>query len=70
MWYKKSVYPKIESGFAFKPYMKDIYVEAINNQSFDQDGCERAVLKINHNNPPNLMFHYLPVKEKVKKNRS
>ena len=25
MWDKHSVYPKIESGFGFKPYMNDVY---------------------------------------------
>ena len=28
MWDEKSVYPRIESGFALKPYKNDIYVEA------------------------------------------
>ena len=26
MWDEKSVYPKIETGFAFKPHMNDVYV--------------------------------------------
>ena len=38
MWVKNSVYPKIETGFAFKPYMNDVYVEAFNNQTFNEDG--------------------------------
>ena len=42
MWDEKSVYPKIETGFAFKPNMNDIYVEAFNNQSFNEDGDESA----------------------------
>ena len=46
MWDEKSVYPKIETGFAFKPDMNDIYVEAFNNQSFNQDGNESAVSTI------------------------
>ena len=32
MWDEKSNYPKIETGFAFKPYKDDIYVEAINKK--------------------------------------
>ena len=34
MWDEKSVYPEKETGFAFKPHMNDIYVQAFNNQSF------------------------------------
>ena len=67
MWDENSVYPKIETGFAFKPHMNDIYVEAFNNQTFNEDGDESAILTIKYYNPPNLMFQHLPVKEKVKK---
>ena len=28
MYDENSVYPKIETGFAFKPHMNDVYVEA------------------------------------------
>ena len=66
MWDEKSVYPKIESGFAFKPYMNKTYVEAFNNETFNQDGDESAILRIKYYNPPNLIFQHLPVKEKVK----
>ena len=31
MWDENSVYPKIENGFAFKPDLNDVYVEASNN---------------------------------------
>ena len=67
MWYEKSVYPKIESGFAFKPQMNDVYVEAFNNQSFNEDGDESAILTIKYYNPSDLIFQHLPIKEKVKK---
>ena len=67
MWDEKSVYPKIETGFAFKPHMNDVYVEAFNNQTFNEDGGESAILTIKYYNPPNLIFQHLPVKEKVKK---
>ena len=67
MWDEKSVYPKIETGFAFKPHMNHVYVEAINNQTFNQDGDESAILTIKYHKPPNLIFQHLPVKEKVKK---
>ena len=67
MWDENSVYPKIETGFAFKPHMNDVYVEAFNNQSFKEDGDESAILTIKYYNPPNLIFQHLPVKEKVEK---
>ena len=66
MWDKNSVYPKIETGVTFEPHMNDVYVEAFNNQSFNQDGNENAILKTKYYNPPNLIFQHLPVKEKVK----
>ena len=67
MWDEKSVYPKIETGFAFKPHMNDVYVEAFNNQTFNEDDDESAILTIKYHNPPNIIFQHLPVKEKVKK---
>ena len=67
MWDENSMYPKIETGFAFKPHMNHVYVETFNNQTFDQDGDENAILTIKYHNPPNLIFQHLPVKEKVKK---
>ena len=67
MWEEKSVYFKIETGFVFKPDMNDVYVEAFNDQTCNQDGDERAILTIKYYNPPDLIFQYLPIKEKVKK---
>ena len=67
MWDQYSVYPKLENGFAFKPNMNVAYVEAFNNETFNQDGDESALLGIKFYDPPNLMFQHLPVKEKVKK---
>ena len=34
MWDENSVYPKVETGFAFKPNMNNAYAEAFNNQAF------------------------------------
>ena len=31
MWDENSAYREIESGFTIKPYMIDIYVDAVNN---------------------------------------
>ena len=36
MWDEKSVYPKIETEFAFEPPMNDVHVEAFNNQTFNE----------------------------------
>ena len=46
MWDENSVYPKIETGVAFKPHMNNVYVETFNNQTFNQDGDESAILRI------------------------
>ena len=67
MWDEKSVYPKIETGLAFKPHMNHVYVEAFNNQTFYQDSKESAVLKINYYNPPSFIFQPLTVEKKLKK---
>ena len=46
MWDKILVYPKIETRSASKPHMNNVYVEAFNNQTFNQDDNETAILKI------------------------
>ena len=66
MWHEKYVYTKVEPGFAFKPHMNNVHVEAFNDQTFDQDGNESAILKIKYYNPPDLMFQHLPIKETIK----
>ena len=65
MWDKKSVHPKTETEFAFQPHMNKTYLEAFNNETFNQNGDESAILIKNYN-PPNLIYQHLPVKEKVK----
>ena len=67
MWVENSVYPKIETGFAFKSHMNEVYVEVFNNQSFNEDSDESAILAIKYYNSPDIIFQHLPVKEKVKK---
>ena len=64
---EKSVYPKIETEFAFKHHTKDVYVKSFKAQTFNEDGDESANLKIKYYNPPNLTSQQLPVKEKVRK---
>ena len=66
MWDVNSVYPKIKTGYAFKLHMNIVYVEAFNNQTFNQDGDESAILRIKYYNPCDLIFQHLPVGEKVK----
>ena len=46
MWDEKPVYPKIEGGLAFALHMKDVHVQAFNNQTFNEDGNESAILRI------------------------
>ena len=64
MWVEYSVYPKVETGFAFEPNMKDVYVEAFNNQTFNENGDESAGLTIKYYNPPNLIFQHLSINVK------
>ena len=67
MWDENSVCPKIESGFVFAPHMNAVDVKAFNDQTFNEDGNESAILRTKYYNPPNLIFQHLAVKEKVKK---
>ena len=46
MYDEKSVDPKIETGFTFIAQMNIVYVEAFNNQTFNQGGNENPFLKI------------------------
>ena len=46
--------------------MNNVYVEAFNNQTFNQDGDEFAILRMKYYNLRDLIFQHLPVKEKVK----
>ena len=61
VWDENSVYPKIETGFAFKPHMNTTFLDAFNNQTFNEDGDESAILTIKYYNPPDLIFQNLPV---------
>ena len=42
---ERSVYPKIETGCAFKPHMNNVYAKAFNDQTFNQNVNESAILK-------------------------
>ena len=66
MWDENSVYPKTETGFAFKPHMNKTCLDAFKNQTFNEGGDDSALLPIKYYDPPNLIFPHLPVKEKEK----
>ena len=66
MWDENSVYPKIETGFAFKPHINKTFADAFNNQTFNEDGDEPAILRIKYYNPAIFIFQHLLVKEKNK----
>ena len=64
MWDPKSIYPKIETVYAFTPDMNDDIVNKFNKGIFNQGS---AILKIKYYNPRDLIVQHLPVKEKVNK---
>ena len=64
MWDEKSIYPRIETGYAFTRDMNDELVEKFNNQTFTKGS---AILKIKYYNPRDLIVQHLPIKEKEKK---
>ena len=64
MWDEKSIYPRIETGYAYTRDMNNEIVEKFNNQTFNQGS---AILKIKYYNPKNLIVQHIPIKEKEKK---
>ena len=64
MWDEKSIYPRMETGYAFTTDMNDELVGKFNNQTFTQGS---AILKIKYYNPRDLIVQHLPIKEKVNK---
>ena len=66
MYDEKKLYPKIETGFVFKIHMNEVFVEAFNNKTFNQDGNESSLLRMKHYNPPNPILQDIPVKAKLK----
>ena len=63
----ESVYPKIETDFAFKPHMNKTYVEAFNNKTFNEDGDESGILTIKFTILLILYFNIYQLKKKLKK---
>ena len=64
MWDPKSIYPKIETGYAYTNDMNNDLVEKLNNGKFNQGS---AILRIKYYNPKNLIVQHLPIKGKVMK---
>ena len=64
MWDENSIYPRIETRYAFTRDMNNELVGKFNNQTFTQGS---AILKIRYYNPRDLIVQHLPVREKEKK---
>ena len=64
MWDEKSIYSRIETGYAFTRDMNKFLVHKFNNSNFNHGS---AILKIEHYNPENLIVQHLSVKERGKK---
>ena len=64
MWDEKSIYPRIETGYAQQSDMNDQLVEKIITGKFTRGS---AILKTKYYNPKNLIVQHLPIKEQVKK---
>ena len=64
MWDEKSIYPRIETGYAYTEDMNDELVSKFNNGNFNR---RSAILKIKYYNSRDLIVQHLPVKEKEKK---
>ena len=64
MWDENSIYPRIETGYAFTPDMNKKLSKNFNTGKFTQLS---AILKIKYYNPKSLVGQHLPVKEREKK---
>ena len=60
----ESIYPRIETGYAFTQDMNKALVEKFNNQTFTQGS---AILKINFYNRKDLIIHHISAKGRVNK---
>ena len=61
---ENTLYPRIETGYAYTKDMNDELFEKNNNGNFTQGS---AILKTKYYNPKKLIVQHLPVKEKEKK---
>ena len=65
MWDENSIYPRIETGYAYIRVMNDELVEKFNDQTFTQGS---AILKNKYYNPKNIIVQHLQIKKKRKEN--
>ena len=63
MWDENSIYPRIETGYAYTRDMNDELVEKFNTGNFNQGS---AILKIKYYNPRDLIVQHIPVKKERK----
>ena len=63
MWDENSLYPRLETGYAFTRDMNIKLVKKFNTGNFTQGS---AVIKISYFKPKNLIVQHLPFKEKEK----
>ena len=61
MYDEKSVYLKVETGYAFTPEMNVEIVIQFNTKTFTKS----AILKIEYYNPKDIVLKHIPVKEEV-----
>ena len=64
VWEEKSIYPRLETGYAYAQDMNDELVEKFKTGKFNQGS---AILRIRYFKPKKLFVQHLPLKEKVKK---
>ena len=60
----ETIYPRMETGYAFTPDMKDDLVEKFLNQTFNEGS---AILKLRYYNTKDLIVQHLPIEEREKK---
>ena len=56
-----NVYSKKGTGYVFKLLMNDIFVNDFIDKTFNQDGNDSAILKLNYYSSQNLTLQPLPV---------
>ena len=64
MWDEKSIYPRIETSYAYTIDMNDELVKKFNTCNFSQGS---VILKIKYYNPKNLIVQHLPAKKRENK---
>ena len=65
IWDKDSVCPKIEPGNTFRLHLNDVFSNNFNNQTFDRDGNDSAILKNKITIHQILYFNSYQLKKKL-----